>query len=209
MMKGLEYLGKASSQQDAYSKLRNMISHKCFFEASTLHSMSACVPWVFIIYGTVSSHYERSEYFMMVLACLMSWAKIQLVSSSIATSFFLRLNQRLMMIEIERVQQDIRDADIDDVKYLGPRIKKLLVECHHICNNSHKFFFLWAPVIGVHLALLLIGVVQASSGRCMPFWVFIAEVQVRPCKWGSDKLRRHIYTGYRLPVSITSFCTLN
>mmetsp|Transcript_7549 Transcript_7549/g.15736 ORF Transcript_7549/g.15736 Transcript_7549/m.15736 type:complete len:298 (-) Transcript_7549:29-922(-) len=186
-MKALEFLGQSSGEVEAYGALRKKLVRETVLEAYTLHFLAAALPWGLCIVHTIKSHFQEAEYSMAVLACLVGWAKVVLATTSAATSFIIRLDQKLMILEIERVRQDIRGAftgdrdlgSVEDVYHLAPRVKKLLVEAHNMCNNTHKFFYLWAPVIFFHMVFLIFGVLNASSGICMPFWIFVAEIQ--PC----------------------------
>ena len=186
-MKALEFLGQSSGEVEAYDALRKKLVRETVLKSYTLHFLAAALPWGLCIVHTIKSHFQEAEYSLAVLACLVGWAKVVLATTSAATSFIIRLDQKLMILEIERVRQDIRDAftgdrdlgSVEDVYHLAPRIKKLLVEAHNMCNNTHKFFYLWAPVIFFHMVFLIFGVLNASSGICMPFWIFVSEIQ--PC----------------------------
>ena len=85
-----------------------------------------------------------------------------------------------MAVEIERLQMDVRDATEEDVQFLVPRIKKLLVECHHQCNRANKFYFIYAPTCFLHFFLLMAGVIasqKSESHECIPFWIFMGTIQ--------------------------------
>jgi len=90
--------------------------------------------------------------------------------SGVTTAYFIRLEQKITRFEIERVQMDVRDASSEDIQFLGPRIKKLLVENYNQTRGANKFFYFWCPSVVLDLILLVIGVGQsmAAEGFCIP-----------------------------------------
>jgi hypothetical protein len=124
-------------------------------------------------------HLERNEVWLAILSAFIIYSKLTITLSGSQAAFFIRLNQRLIELEIRRVQLEVRTADMRNAQFLPVRVKRLLIETHSITNREHFFYGLWGPVIFFHLVLLGVGIIQAQRGddNCIPIWVFLCELQ--------------------------------
>ena len=173
---------------DRLKTLKASFTRSAGIETFVAHFLPAAIPLCTTCIVTAWRHFAEGDKLMGALALLTLWSKFVGCLAFAHIQFFIGLSQLLNTFEVRRVEADIRVCDVGLIHRVTPRFKAMLQESHAIGNASHKFFFMFAPIVFLYALQLIGGLFKSASAgevdeeegevvRCVETWVFFALFQ--------------------------------
>ncbi len=125
-------------------------------------------------------HYDSGEWWLMSFCSGAFYTRLSVSVSGFTIAYVIYLTQSILILELKKLQHDIRTCSIEEIPLIFPRIKTLLEEIHQICNKSHVFLVVYAPFTIFNGLMLLLSIynlnVLKNENYQVPAWIIIVIV---------------------------------
>jgi len=166
------------TKEDSIRSLKKRIVDETVRECATLHLLPALIPFVLSTTVTAYRRLQEGNTLMGVLAIGATFSKLISQGMFVEGLFYLRLQQRLLLFEVRRVQCDVRICPTSLIHRVTPRFKALLQEAHMQGNKGHFIFYMMIPFISIYGLQMVGGVfARTNESACIPTWTFFAIFQ--------------------------------
>ena len=182
--------GKVVEKSASMRALSKRMIKAALIESLTVHFMVIGLPWMGAAAVSCVRHVQRGEGWLAAGAICALWGEFITCLSIAQISFCVRAGQKLSMLEIRRVQCDVRVVSPQLIHRVTPRFKSLLHESHAFANKAQKMFSFFLPITFVNVIQLVGGVWVANfqkegevekevweedeGGVCVPAWIFFS-----------------------------------
>ena len=193
MLKGMDVLAKQEldlkkaggggvdgGEVSVYAKVRHRIATRSLTYALILN-LGFLILWFVALVTTLRFHAEREEWNMFAFAVGSLATSVGITMASATTTFYINCSQILFHLDVKRLQHDIRTCNVKDSVLIVPRVNGLLKQLHGFTNSTHKFFFMWLPIVACSWIMLVIALYNLNIVKDLqyrvPCWIIIASVQ--------------------------------
>ena len=153
-------------------KLRRDAAIKAFFFAFLPDALGYLVP----LSISMREHFVGGEWILMCLCFGVFISRWAIAASGASVSFYIFLTQGVHVFELKKAQHDVRNSTTEEISLMGFRINSVLTEVHQVCNTSHKFFFMYAPIIIMYGLVLMTAIYNLNVSEIETYRVPVTVI---------------------------------